>query len=181
MTKKSTTTSPRPSSPKAPTSSPFHTLSLAIPSVPEGYRPIDGPAKQALLKVQGDQRAEVDQALDQLWAQRAELAKDLGTLAPDADKGRALHEHMNAAREANRKAQALAAYTDDEESQANHSVMAYLNEVAGDIEHMATKNPQISARYDKVTTVIKQRRAAIADGIARAKAAKILKANDPKI
>src|SRR5258708_1813528 len=60
----------------------------AIPAVPEGDKPLDGVAKNALLKVASEQRAEVDQAMEQLWTKRAELKQDLGTLTPDADKAR---------------------------------------------------------------------------------------------
>jgi hypothetical protein len=149
----------------------------AIPGVPEGDKPLDGAARQALLKVPAEQRAEVDQAMEQLWSQRVEIAKDLGTLAPDADKGKALEARMLAARAANSKAQALAAYTEEQEALANHAVVGHLNAASGDIEHMAQKNPQIAARYEKVLTVVAQRRDAIAAGMARAKASK---ANDPK-
>jgi hypothetical protein len=144
----------------------------AIPAVPEGDKPLDGVAKNALLKVASEQRAEVDQAMEQLWTKRAELKQDLGTLTPDADKGKALQERMIAAREANRKVQALAAYTEEQEALANHAVMSHLNSASGDIEHMAQRNPQIAARYEKVLAVAVQRREAIAAGIARAKANK---------
>jgi hypothetical protein len=143
-----------------------------VPAVPEGFKIMDGAARQALLKVPAEQRAEVDQAMEQLWSERAVIAKDLGTLAPDADKGKALEERMLAAREANRKAQALAAYTDEQEAMANHAVAGHLNAASRDIEHMAERNPQIAARYSKVLTVVAQRRDAIATGIARAKASK---------
>ena len=145
---------------------------MAIPAVPEGERPLDGAARQGLLKIAAEQRAEVDQAMEQLWAKRSEIASDLGTLTPDADQGKALHERMLAAREANRKVQALAAYTEQQEALANHAVIGHINAASGDIEHMAQKNPQIAARYDRVLAVAMQRREAIAAGIARAKASK---------
>jgi bisphosphoglycerate-dependent phosphoglycerate mutase len=145
----------------------------AIPAVPEGDKPLDATAKQSLLKLAAEQRAEVDQAMEQLWAKRAEVARDLGTLAPDAERGKALHERMLAAREANRKAQALAAYTEEQEAVANHAVLGHVNATAADIEHMAQKNPQIAARYEKVLTIGVQRREAIVVGIARAKANKV--------
>ncbi len=148
----------------------------AVPAVPEGFKVMDGTARQALLKVPAEQRAEVDQAMEQLWSERVLIAKDLGTLAPDADKGKALEERMLAAREANRKAQALAAYTDEQEAMANHAVAGHLNAASRDIEHMAERNPQIAERYSRVLTVVAQRRDAIATGIARAKASKA----DPK-
>ena len=144
----------------------------AIPAVPEGERPLDGAARQGLLKIAAEQRAEVDQAMEQLWAKRFDIAADLGTLRPDADLGKALNERMLAAREANRKAQALAAYTEQQEALANHAVIGHINVASGDIEHMAQKNPQIAARYDRVLAVGVQRREAIAAGIARAKASK---------
>jgi hypothetical protein len=84
---------------------------------------------------------------------------------------------MLAAREANRKVQALAAYTDEQEALANHAVVGYLNTAVGDIEHMAQKNPQIAARYARVLAVVVQRREAIVAGMARAKASK---ASEPK-
>jgi hypothetical protein len=143
-----------------------------VPAVPEGFKIMDGAARQALLKVPAEQRAEVDQAMEQLWNERVSIAKDLGTLAPDADRGKALEERMLAARDANRKAQALAAYTDEQEAMANHAVAGHLNAASRDIEHMAERNPQIAERYRKVLTVVAQRRDAIATGIARAKASK---------
>ncbi len=149
----------------------------SLPSVPEGDKPMDGVARQGLLKIAADQRAEIDQAMEQLWSDRASIAKDLGTLAPDADKGAALNARMLAAREANRKVQALAAYTDEQEALANHAVVGHLNTAASDIEHMAQKNPQIAARYARVLAVVTQRRDAIAAGMARAKAKK---AAEPK-
>ena len=145
---------------------------VIIPVVPDGTEPMDGAARQALLKIAADQRAEVDQAMEQLWSKRSEIAQDLGTLTPDTDWGKVLYERMISAREANRKAQALAAYTEDQEALANHAVMGHLNTAAGDIEHMVQKNPQIAARYEKVLAVGVQRREAIAAGIARAKASK---------
>jgi hypothetical protein len=145
---------------------------MAIPAVPEGERPLDGAARQSLLKIAAEQRAEVDQAMEQLWAKRFEIGSDLGTLTPDAEQGKALHERMLAAREANRKVQALAAYTEQQEALANHAVIGHINAASGDIEHMAQKNPQIAARYDRVLAVGVQRREAIAAGIARAKASK---------
>jgi hypothetical protein len=81
-------------------------------------------------------------------------------------------ERMLAAREANRKAQALAAYTEEQEALANHAVIGHLNAASGDIEHMAQRNPQIAERYEKVLAVVVQRREAIVAGIARAKASK---------
>ena len=149
----------------------------SLPSVPEGDKPMDGVTRQGLLKIASDQRAEIDQAMEQLWSDRASIAKDLGTLAPDADQGAALNARMLAARESNRKTQALAAYTDEQEALANHAVVAYLNTAAADIEHMAQKNPQIAARYAKVLAVVIQRREAIVAGMARAKASK---ASDPR-
>ena len=143
-----------------------------LPAVPEGFKPLEGIARQALLKVAAEQRAEVDQAMEQLWGKRAELAQDLGTLAPDAGKGKALEARMLAARETNRKAQALATYTEEQEALANHAVVGHLNAVSGDIEHLAQRNPQIAGRYEKVLTVVAQRRDAIAAGMARAKASK---------
>ena len=145
---------------------------MAIPAVPEGERQLDGAARQGLLKIAAEQRAEVDQAMEQLWAKRFDIAADLGTLRPDAELGKALNERMIAAREANRKAQALAAYTEQQEALANHAVIGHINVASGDIEHMAQKNPQIAARYDRVLAVGVQRREAIAAGIARAKASK---------
>jgi hypothetical protein len=150
---------------------------VVIPAVPEGTEPMDGAARQALLKIASDQRAEVDQAMEELWAKRSELAQDLGTLTPDTDWGKVLYDRMITAREANRKAQALAAYTEEQEALANHAVLGHLNTAAGDIEHMAQKTPQIAARYEKVLAVGVQRREAIVAGIARAKATK---SADPK-
>lgn len=143
-----------------------------IPTVPEGFKLMEGTSKNALLKASMEQRAEIDQAMEQLWEKRSALATDLGTLAPDADAGKALHEKMIAAREANRKTQALAAYTEEQEALTNHAVLGYLNRASGDIEHMAERNPQIADRYPRVLAVSAQRREAIAAGIARAKAAK---------
>lgn len=144
----------------------------SLPAVPEGDKLLEGAARQALLKVAAEQRAEIDQAMEQVWSDRVLIAKDLGTLAPDADKGAALNARMLAAREANRKVQALAAYTDEQEALANHAVVGYLNTAASDIEHMAQKNPRIAERYAQVLTVVVQRRDAIAAGMARAKASK---------
>jgi hypothetical protein len=144
----------------------------SIPAVPEGEKPMDGSFRQGLLKIAAEQRAEVDQAMEQLWAKRAEIGADLGTLAPDAEQGKALHERMLAAREANRKVQALAAYTEQQEALANHAVIGHINAASSDIEHMAQKNPQIAARYERVLAVRDQRREAIVAGIARAKAGK---------
>lgn len=148
----------------------------AIPGVPEGYKPMAGAAKNALLKLQSEQRAEVDQAMVTLWDERAVVAQDLGTLAPKADKGKALHERMIAAREANRKAQALAVYSDEQEALANHEVLAYLNAACKDINHMAERDPQIATRHEKVLAASVQRGESIAAGIERSKANK----GDPK-
>jgi hypothetical protein len=145
---------------------------VTIAAVPEGFKVMEGAARQALLKVPAEQEAEVDLAMVQLWEKRATLAVDLGTLAPDAAKGKALEERMHAAREANSKAQALAAYTEEQEALANHAVAGHLNLASRDIEHMAERNPQIAERYPKVLTVVAQRRDAIAVGIARSKASK---------
>ena len=145
---------------------------VVIPAVPDDAEPMDGAARQALLKIASDQRAEVDQAMEELWSKRAELAQDLGTLTPDTDWGKVLYDRMILAREANRKAQALAAYTEEQEALANHAVMGHLNTAAGDIEHMAQKIPGIAGRYEKVLIVGVQRREAIVAGIARAKATK---------
>ena len=148
----------------------------SIPSVPEGEKALDGTEKQAFLKVYSHQGAEVDQAMAEMYEKRAELAKDLGTLAPDAEQGKALHARLTATQEVNVKAKALATYTEDQEALAGHAVMTFINVVAADIEHMATKNPQIAKRYPKVLKVVNQRREAIATGIAQAKA----KAAEPK-
>lgn len=148
-----------------------------IPAAPEGFKPMIGTAKNTLLKVASEQRAEVDQAMGQLWEERVSIARDLGTLAPDAEKGKALHDHMLAARESNRKIQALALYAEEQEAVANHAVMGYLNAASGDMEHLVGRNPQIADRYPKVLAVSVQRGEAIAAGIARAKASK---AGEPK-
>jgi hypothetical protein len=140
-----------------------------IPAVPAGAAALPGGERQALLKVPADQRAEVDQAMQQVWDRRAELSADLGTLAPDAQAGKAIHDRMHQAQKANAKAQALAAFTQDQELLAGHDVMSYLNGVAEDVEHLLRKTPQLAERYDKVLTVVRQRREAIAAGIARAK------------
>ena len=125
-----------------------------------------------MLKIPTDQHAEVDQAMEELWGQRDDLGKDLGALAPNPDEGKALHQRLRAAQRANTKAQALASFTAEQEMLAGHAVMNYVNSVADDIEHMMKKNPQLAERYVKVLTVVKQRRAAVAAGIARAKAKK---------
>ena len=39
---------------------------MAIPAVPEGERPLDGATRQSLLKIAAEQRAEVDQAMEEL-------------------------------------------------------------------------------------------------------------------
>jgi len=143
-----------------------------VPRVPEGYKPLAAPVRLGALKVYADQRAETDQAMHQIWENRAQLAKDLGLLAPDTGAAKELLDRMVAARELNRKAQAFAAYADDQEALANHAVMTYLNEVVADIEHVASKNPQVAERYPAALTVIAQRRDAIVAGIARSKAAK---------
>ena len=143
-----------------------------IAAVPEGFKVLEGSARQALLKVPAEQEAEVDLAMVQLWEKRETLAADLGTLAPDAAKGKALEERMHAAREANRKAQALAAYTEEQEALANHAVAGHLNLASRDIEHMAERNPQIAERYPRVLAVVAQRRDAIVVGIARSKASR---------
>ncbi len=143
-----------------------------VPAVPKTYKPLDGGARQTLLKVYADQRAETDKAMNQLWTHRTEMAEDLGSLAPDPETSKDLLEQMLAARELNRKAQALAAYADEQEALANHAVMAHLNSVVADIEHMATKKPGITEHYADVLAVIEQRREAIVAGMARSKAAK---------
>ncbi len=137
---------------------------------------MDGLAKNALLKVPSEQRAEVDLAMVELRDERESIARDLGTLAPKADVGKALHERMIAAREANRKARALAVYSEEQEALANHAVMAYLNATCKDINHMAERDAQIATRYENVLVVSIQRGASIAAGIARSKASKA----DPK-
>jgi molybdopterin-biosynthesis enzyme MoeA-like protein len=147
-----------------------------IPGVPQDFKPMAGLAKNALLKVQSEQRAEVDQAMEQLWEKRVEIAGDLGKLAPNADIGKALHERMIAAREASRKAAALAVYSDEQEALANHELMTYLNRACKDVFHMAEREPQIAARYEKVLAASLQRGESIAAGIARSKANK----SDPK-
>ena len=174
MTKKTEPSAPQPAHP-VPAAGPspgWLPAVQAIPAVPEGEKPLDTAGKQTLLKLAMEQRAEVDQALEELWQKRAQVAQDLGTLAPNAEHGQALYARMTESREVHRAAAALAAYTGDQELLANHGALSYLNEVAGDIEHMAQKNPQVAARYSKVLAVASQRREAIAAGIARAKAAK---------
>jgi hypothetical protein len=83
---------------------------------------------------------------------------------------------MIAVREANRKSQALAVYSDEQEALANHELMAYLNATCKDVNHMAERDPQIATRYEKVLAVSVQRGESIAAGIARSKASKA----DPK-
>ena len=70
------------------------------------------------------------------------------------------------------KAQALAAYSDEQEALANHAVMGHLNATCNDFSHMARRDPQLATRYEKVLAVSVQRGEAIAAGIARAKASK---------
>jgi hypothetical protein len=152
----------------------------SIPAVPEPFTALTPADKQALLKIPADQAAEVDQAMIELGAKGAQLQADLGTLAPSIEEGKKRFERMLLARAANAKAQALAAYTDEQEALANHAVMGYLNEVVGDIEHVSTKKPQIVTHYPKAVLVFEQRRQAIVDGIARAKAAKSDPKNEPK-
>lgn len=147
-----------------------------IPGVPQGFKPMEGLAKNALLKVPAEQEAEIDQAMVELWDEREAVARDLGTLAPKADVGKALHERMLAARQANSKAQALAVYSEEQEALANHAVMTYLNATCKDINHMAERDPQIATTYEKVLRVSVQRRESIAAGMARSKANK----GDPK-
>jgi hypothetical protein len=144
----------------------------AVPEVPKTFKPLDGVARQTLLKVYADQRAETDNAVKELWTKRAEIAEDLGSLAPDPETAKALLEQMMATRELNRKAQALAAYADEQEALANHAVMTHLYSVVADIEHMATRKPGIKEHYSEVLAVTEQRREAIVAGMARSKAAK---------
>jgi hypothetical protein len=133
---------------------------------------MDGVARQTLLKVYADQRAETDNAMKQLWAKRAEIAADMGSLAPDPETAKGLLEQMLAARELNRKAQALATYADEQEALANHAVLTHLNSVVADIEHMATRKPGIKEHYSEVLAVAEQRREAIVAGMARSRTAK---------
>jgi hypothetical protein len=148
-----------------------------IPSVPKGFTALSGPERQALLKIPAEQRAEVDQALEELWEKKAQLAKDLAHLAPDAERGNALFGWMKQAREVNAQVKLLGDYTDDQEALANDGVMRHINDAAEEIEHAARKNPALTTRYAKVLRVVEQRRQAVSDGIARSKAQK---AGDPK-
>jgi hypothetical protein len=79
---------------------------------------------------------------------------------------------MIAAREASRKAAALAVYSDEQEALANHELMTYLNATCKDVFHMSERDPQIATRYEKVLAVSIQRGESIAAGIARSKANK---------
>jgi hypothetical protein len=144
----------------------------AIPVVPAGFVALDGPQRQALLKVPEDQRAEVNEAMEELWEKRAQVSEDLHHLAPDAERGQALYQRMNQAHDVSVQAAALAAFTSDQEARAQDAVMTHLNDAADEIEHAGRKNAQILTRYQKVLRVVQQRREAIAAGIARAKAQK---------
>lgn len=142
----------------------------SVPAVPMAFKPMDGNARLALLKIYADQRAETENALVEICHKHSELAADLGTLAPDSGVTKGLLERMLTARELNKKAQALAVYADELEAVANHAVMGHLNEVVADIEHMASRKPGILEHYEKVLAVMAQRREAISAGIARSKA-----------
>lgn len=167
--KTSTASTPLPAASLAPGALPNPAL---IPRIPEGHKALSVSDRQAMLKIAANQAAEIDQAMGELWEKKEDLAADLGTLAPAAEAGQKHFERMKQARDVHAKAQALAAYIDEQAAQANHAVMSYLNNVVGDIEHMTAKNPQIATRYPLALKVVAQRRQAIADGIAQAKAAK---------
>ncbi|MFO0586950.1 MAG: hypothetical protein U0441_05400 [Polyangiaceae bacterium] len=144
--------------------------SASVPVVPKSFKPLDGASRQSLLKIFADQRAETDAALSEICGKQEEMSADLGTLAPDTKVTKELLDKMVAARELNKKAQALAVYADEQEALANHAVMVHLNSVVADIEHMASRKPGITEHYEKVLAVTTQRSEAIIAGMARSKA-----------
>lgn len=150
----------------------FSPAAAEIPAVPAEHKLLSGAEKQALLKIQGDQYAETELAMQEIVSKRKDLAEDLGKKAPSPEVAQALLDRMVAVQAANRKAQLLAAYIDQEEALINHEVATFLNGTATNIEFFAGDSPHMADRYSRVLDVVRQRRQAISDGIARAKAAK---------
>jgi hypothetical protein len=145
-----------------------------IYSVPDEYEPMTLADKQPLLKVYDQQRAEVGTALRDVVLLAESLKADLGPLAPDIAMAASLDQRLSLIHQVRIKSELLATWVNDQEDILGHDTMTYLNQTAADIEHMATRRPQIITRYESILAISTQRRQAIADGLSRARETKLL-------
>ena len=101
-----------------------------------------------------------------------DVSADLGNLAPDPRRARSLRARMDRIRAAKVKAESFTVWINDQEDIVNHDAMTFIDEVAGDIRHLAQKRPQIATRYPHILAIAEQRSQSISDGMARARAAR---------
>ncbi|MEI7892953.1 MAG: hypothetical protein WCI05_07670 [Myxococcales bacterium] len=154
------------------TSHGLHAVDAAsIPAAPRGVTPFDAAGKQRLLKMTETQRSEVLGALDEVAVKGPKLKEDLGRYAPDPSEAQLHVQKLEAARSATLKAEALASYSRDVEASANHDAMTYLLAVKTELLHIVQNHDaQLATEYPRVTALVEQRRDAILEGRARAKA-----------
>lgn len=143
-----------------------------IVSVPERFHESPVDVKRAMMKLPEGQRAETKVALGDLVGKEAQLKADFGRFAPDVSQAAGILQRMDIVRAGKLKAQKLLALLDEQEDIANHDAVTLIDTVAKEVEHAAEHEPQIAERYASVMTVVDQRGAAIAGGMARARAEK---------
>ena len=139
---------------------------------PSGYVPIAGDEKSNFRHVPANQWAETKDALEECATKGAALKTELGQFAPAAEMAGLLRAQLVEARTANLKAQENAAYCSDKEDVAGNDAMLYLDRVQTNLENAEVHVPGIAKKYPAMMALIEQRKKAIVDGIARAKAEK---------
>ena len=152
------------SSPVFSAAAPSGPTAAAIPAPPAGWTPLPQNAKKGLRRMPDQQRAEVQQALEQVDEKKATVRRDLTELAPDPAQAIALREEMDRARAVRIKAETLVAFAIEEEERANHAAMVYIDDMVTEVEHVARKRPHVALEYDKLLKITEQRSQAIVAG-----------------
>ncbi|HEX2574496.1 MAG TPA: hypothetical protein VH877_33425 [Polyangia bacterium] len=142
-----------------------------LPSPPDEFRLTPADDKRSMLKIPETQRAEYLASLSEAADKGPKLQVDLGRFAPPAEQAGAILQRANIVRAGKRRAQSLLSYYEELEDINNHDAMTFLSKVRGEFEHTAERLPQLKDEYPALVTLIGQRRDAILEGRARARAA----------
>ncbi len=143
-----------------------------IPPVPDGYRPADLVDKKRSLRLMpAELRAEAIAALAEIDANAANVAADLGELAPDPAQAKDLLDRVQSTESTLGALNALVQYHSEIEGIALSDAIQILEETYAEYQHRVARKPQLAVRYPSLAKFFQFRSDAIAAGIARAKAA----------
>jgi hypothetical protein len=149
-------------------------LATSIPEVPAGYRATIIDQRRRMLRLLAlELRAEAILALEELTFNASTLKQDLGELAPDPAPAKVLFSRVQEIGKSIAAQEALLQFHREIEDIAMSDAVVLLEAAYKEYQHRVDRVPQLAQRYSALERFFTFRSAAIAEGIARAKAVKV--------